>query len=493
MRRAALHLLATLAALPAWAAAPLQISQVTDRAPDLAVFLSGSSVPAAPAGGAAPRITAALGEVGLPVKSAGAWDRAQGLSLVVAMDVSKSLGTAGVQAFRSSVLGVLPQLPPRSQVALLAIGADVRTLRGFGPAAGLGDAELAGLGADAAETALYEGMLAAQELAARAAAALPLRRAVLLLTDGQDDSRKGFGREEALHKAAEGGAPVFALVLVPARVPPQQREDIKALAQIARASGGDLVQSTAADLGRSLQGLLDEAQQAQLVTLDCKACPRDGVARMLQLGVQYSDVTLQDMRSVRLAAAPVEPAAPTASASASTPRPARGDGWLPRLRVRLAALAPWHWLVLAAAVAAAAWLMRRRTAVAPPPEPAPGVAPDTGEGQDDVVIIAPEPDGGERRTITLDIDGQGRRQVHVGQKELLLGRAGASDVATGGDAEASARHAALYLQRGTLMLRDLGSSNGTYLNGTRLVRPEPVQDRDVIRIGRTELRVYLAA
>lgn len=502
MRRAALQLLAALAALPAWAA-PLQISQVADRAPDLAVFLSGSGMPATPAGGTAPLITAALGDAGLPLKSAGAWDRAQGLSLVVAMDVSKSLGAAGVQALRSGVLAVLPKLPPRSQVALLAIGAEVRTVRGFGPAAGWGEAELSTLGADAPETALYEGMLTAQELAARAADTLPLRRAVLLLTDGLDDSRKGFGREEALRKAAQADAPVFALVLVPARMSPQQREDIKVLAQIARASGGNLLQSTTAELDRNLQRLLDEAQQVQLLTLDCKACLRDGVPRTLQLGVKYSDVTLQDTRSVRLVAAPaaaVEPARPVASAAsatpaasqpASAPAPVREDGWLQRLLARLATLAIWHWLVLAAAVIGVAWLIQQRKE-APQPDPAPDVPPDTGHSRDGVVIIAPDPDDGEHRTITLDIDGQGRRQVRVGSRELLLGRAGSSDVATGGDAEASKRHAALYLQRGALMLRDLGSSNGTYLNGTRLVRPEPVHDRDVIRIGRTELRVYLA-
>jgi len=44
-----------------------------------------------------------------------------------------------------------------------------------------------------------------------------------------------------------------------------------------------------------------------------------------------------------------------------------------------------------------------------------------------------------------------------------------------------------------VMLRDMGSTNGTYLNGTRIVRPEPIQDRDLVRVGRTEIRVYLGA
>lgn len=38
-------------------------------------------------------------------------------------------------------------------------------------------------------------------------------------------------------------------------------------------------------------------------------------------------------------------------------------------------------------------------------------------------------------------------------------------------------------RQGTLVLSDLGSSNGTYVNGRRVQRPEPLQDGDRIRFG----------
>jgi hypothetical protein len=49
----------------------------------------------------------------------------------------------------------------------------------------------------------------------------------------------------------------------------------------------------------------------------------------------------------------------------------------------------------------------------------------------------------------------------------------------------SRRHAVIHLTGGQLMLTDMGSSNGTFLNGKRLRarQPEPVLDNDLVRFG----------
>ncbi|MGQ9889006.1 MAG: FHA domain-containing protein [Aggregatilineales bacterium] len=56
----------------------------------------------------------------------------------------------------------------------------------------------------------------------------------------------------------------------------------------------------------------------------------------------------------------------------------------------------------------------------------------------------------------------------------------------------SRKHASLKLAENQLNLWDLGSSNGTFLNGTRLSphRPYPVRDGDEIRLGQMILRLF---
>ncbi len=54
------------------------------------------------------------------------------------------------------------------------------------------------------------------------------------------------------------------------------------------------------------------------------------------------------------------------------------------------------------------------------------------------------------------------------------------------DAFASSRHARIVRQGGVLVLEDLGSTNGTFLNGEPLGGPQPLHPGDRVRIGDSE-------
>src|SRR3954452_9833804 len=75
--------------------------------------------------------------------------------------------------------------------------------------------------------------------------------------------------------------------------------------------------------------------------------------------------------------------------------------------------------------------------------------------------------------------------------ELLIGRAATeADGRLGNDPELSRRHAQLARgPEGELTIEDLGSSNGTFVNGERLEGVRVLQLGDVVRLGTTELAV----
>ena len=56
------------------------------------------------------------------------------------------------------------------------------------------------------------------------------------------------------------------------------------------------------------------------------------------------------------------------------------------------------------------------------------------------------------------------------------------------DAFASGRHARIYERDGGFFVDDLGSTNGTYLNGKRVRGEQRLRNDDRIQIGDTELR-----
>ena len=71
---------------------------------------------------------------------------------------------------------------------------------------------------------------------------------------------------------------------------------------------------------------------------------------------------------------------------------------------------------------------------------------------------------------------------------LTFGRSAQNDVQLQRDEYASSKHARIEPRRDGVWLEDIGSTNGTYLNGIRLTRPKRLTPGDIVRIGETELR-----
>lgn len=70
---------------------------------------------------------------------------------------------------------------------------------------------------------------------------------------------------------------------------------------------------------------------------------------------------------------------------------------------------------------------------------------------------------------------------------VTIGRSPQTDIPID-DRFASGRHTRIYERDGFSYVEDMGSTNGTYLNGKRLDSPELLRTEDRIRIGDTEFR-----
>lgn len=73
--------------------------------------------------------------------------------------------------------------------------------------------------------------------------------------------------------------------------------------------------------------------------------------------------------------------------------------------------------------------------------------------------------------------------------QLTIGRDASNAVAIN-DAEVSRKHARLMFQGGKYVLEDLGSTNGTFVNGQRLSGPVVLKPGDVISLGEQIVLMY---
>jgi FHA domain len=72
---------------------------------------------------------------------------------------------------------------------------------------------------------------------------------------------------------------------------------------------------------------------------------------------------------------------------------------------------------------------------------------------------------------------------------VTVGRGGQNDLVLTGDEFASARHARIEVRADGVWVQDLESTNGTYVNGSRVAGAQRLDAGDVLRVGETDLRV----
>jgi len=82
-------------------------------------------------------------------------------------------------------------------------------------------------------------------------------------------------------------------------------------------------------------------------------------------------------------------------------------------------------------------------------------------------------------------------EIRVDSIPISVGRGGQNDVTLEGDEFSSARHARFEARRDGLWVEDLGSTNGTFVNGARVTTPRRLGKGDVVRVGQSDFRVEL--
>jgi len=91
-----------------------------------------------------------------------------------------------------------------------------------------------------------------------------------------------------------------------------------------------------------------------------------------------------------------------------------------------------------------------------------------------------------RLVVVAAMNFQPGTEFEIGDS-ATMGRAPSADVPIE-DPFASSAHARIFPRGQFMYIEDMGSTNGTYLNGRQLRRPEQLKTADTVRIGETEYR-----
>lgn len=104
----------------------------------------------------------------------------------------------------------------------------------------------------------------------------------------------------------------------------------------------------------------------------------------------------------------------------------------------------------------------------------PGTIPASGAGPEKLVVLDAGPLQGQEFPLPA---------------EVTVGRAGGCAINLPDDTFVSQLHARVFRRDGAIFVEDLGSTNGTYLNGRKVTAPVTVRKGDQVQFGRTTMEV----
>jgi hypothetical protein len=116
---------------------------------------------------------------------------------------------------------------------------------------------------------------------------------------------------------------------------------------------------------------------------------------------------------------------------------------------------------------------------------APAVAPSDATGMYAASQAPGGPGDGEPRLVVERAPGHTAGMEYDIGEGAVMGRGDQAEIRLE-DPFASSRHARLVPQGGIVVIEDLGSTNGTYLNEELLSGPQPLHRGDRVRIGDSE-------
>ncbi len=102
--------------------------------------------------------------------------------------------------------------------------------------------------------------------------------------------------------------------------------------------------------------------------------------------------------------------------------------------------------------------------------------------------LRPEPQVNMGRLVVLKSTAIDENTEFVLDSAISIGRGGPNEVRLDGDDFASVQHARVEPRRDGVWIEDVGSTNGTYVNGVRLSRARKLTAGDLVRVGETDLR-----
>lgn len=393
----------------------------------------------------------------------------EGVAYVFLVDISKSLSQQQFAQMQGALRHWLTGMGEKDRASLLSFGSEVQQRLGYTANQNQLTAVVDSLLPTDRDTLLYQALLEAIRLGRLQDADLPARRAIIVLSDGIDDALTGVTLDDVQRQSTEYRVPIYGIGFSKLPLDDHKRQGLKILGLLARQSGGHFVQAEVGELEQAYAQQHQHIMQAYRLHLHCQDCVADGQLRRLNLTWNDAGNIFSDGMDIRLL-------------PASTLLSAGKDAWKVSLIVTATLIGIGLWILWW-------WLRRKRLAMlSSTDKPLAFIEVGNLLEQDAKVYNLTHKGLPVCLTVVTGAE-KGREYWFDVMDSVLVGRASNCELCIIGDSEISNQHLLLKVRDSRLWVRDLSSTNGTWINGVPTRNEFPLRNNDLILLGRTELRV----
>jgi hypothetical protein len=483
-------LAATLCAQPV----SLSVSQTWTDGSAVTVYLYPRGQDGLPAVTDAPVVTATVG--GQTLNATSVKPFAGGIAYILLVDISKSMRPQQFDELLSAMKNFAVGLGPQDRMAIVTFGDEVQVLQDFSADAPALVQGISGLKPIADRTKFHLALSRALELGQRMDAALPKRRAIVVLTDGKDED-SGLNAEDVLNTMRDARVPVYSIGS--SRLPESEKKQyLDSLRRISANSGGEYFDA-AASFSESYEKIRRSVGGVLLAQFDCSHCPRTGKPEPWTFSLKSGEKVLTASTAITMQASSPSPVESTGS---PTPSPVPSPDPQSRLKKNLPLIGgtvPVAILIIALAVRR----RRKRQMLAQPlaVEPVAGAPlvnapPPIAEVPPPPPIVLPAPPPAAIPGVAVKLfvmRGEQKEAVHDVHlaRPTSFGSGPSCGFALPKERSLAAQQFELSYGNQRVLIRDLSGKASTTVNGVPIHGSHPLNHGDVIGAGGAEFRLLI--
>lgn len=473
----------------------------------------------------------------MPVQEASSFQSLnQGISYIFCIDVSGSVTAQEMEEIRSSITEFINGMSANDYARIITIGSEITSICDSTQDKNALLTAIQGIKNDAKFTYLYKGLSFALNGQRKSVDTMPKRAAIVLFTDGMDDSDGASGESQVLLDIAETRIPIYVVGLKGK----DPDANLNSVGQIARQSGGSVFSYSDMSITQSLQSIGNLMRN----TYQLHVVPEEDSfgSKNLEWGVSFSSggysvsspsyVYSLGMENVVLATptpkATATPKPTSVPEPTPTPVPEKStmDQVMEFIQDNLIICIAAGFVLIALLIIVVCLIQRSRknkNRIEPEPIYEPDDGDDTGtvvddsgwedktqteiSDEDEWTVDALDPyddeatiDGSQERGLRMEFeitfDGRTEIAEHILRNELVLGRGSECDVdvvlhsLSESRKQTSRRHAIIVERPEGLYIKD-NSKNKTYINGQEVVGETALRNEDVLQLGKSTVKVRI--